>query len=331
MKLHSSCSCLLSIIAVAVCVVPNQPAHATGTLVRTFVSSMGNDSNPCTVTQPCRTFVGAYAATVSGGVITALDPAGYGPLTITNSITIDGQSWASITTPANGNGITINSNQAIFVELRGLLIQGPGSSAIFPDNNGIVLNSTNITTLRVSHCILENLDNGTSSPAVGHGILLAPSGGVLDFSITDTIASYNGGDGIYYLPPSGSPITTGIIDRVVASSENVGISFDTTHASGGGLNVAMSNSATNHNSGGVFVSNGSVPATVSIDNSTISANILIGLDVSGSAKVVIGRSVITENTTGVSTTNGLYSYQDNRIDFNGIANISGSLIDQAVQ
>ena len=85
------------------------PAQAAGSLTRTFVSSAGSDSNPCTISQPCATFATAYAATAAKGIVTALDPGKYGPLTIFGAVTIDGNGWASITAPAGGNGITINA------------------------------------------------------------------------------------------------------------------------------------------------------------------------------------------------------------------------------
>src|ERR1700761_8011220 len=64
------------------------PAHAQAT--RTWVSGTGNDGNPCSRTSPCETFAGAYAKTAAGGEIDALDPGGFGTLTISKSITIDG-------------------------------------------------------------------------------------------------------------------------------------------------------------------------------------------------------------------------------------------------
>src|SRR5262249_16503252 len=91
------------------------PAEAAGTLTRTFVSSAGLHTNARTVSQPCRTFVGAYAATISGGIISALDPAGYGPLNITGPVTIDGHGWASITAPASGAGITVSADSSDLV------------------------------------------------------------------------------------------------------------------------------------------------------------------------------------------------------------------------
>ena len=63
-------------------------AHAQAT--RTWVSGVGDDANPCSRTAPCKTFAGAISKTAAGGEIDALDPAGYGAVTITKSITIDG-------------------------------------------------------------------------------------------------------------------------------------------------------------------------------------------------------------------------------------------------
>jgi hypothetical protein len=40
---------------------------------RTFVSGLGNDSNPCTRTAPCRTFAQAVSVTGRGGEVVVLD------------------------------------------------------------------------------------------------------------------------------------------------------------------------------------------------------------------------------------------------------------------
>ena len=82
-------------------------AHAQAP--RTFVSAAGSDSNPCSFAAPCRHFQAAVNATSLGGEVDALDPAGYGPITITQAITIEGQGWSYIAPPAGGNGITINA------------------------------------------------------------------------------------------------------------------------------------------------------------------------------------------------------------------------------
>jgi hypothetical protein len=55
---------------------PAVPAQALA--ARTFVSGAGNDANPCTLSQPCRSFQAAYNVTAANGEIDVLDPAGYG-------------------------------------------------------------------------------------------------------------------------------------------------------------------------------------------------------------------------------------------------------------
>src|SRR6059036_2342289 len=57
---------------------------------RTWVSGVGDDVNPCSRTAPCKTFAGAISKTATGGEIDCLDPGGFGAVTITKSITIDG-------------------------------------------------------------------------------------------------------------------------------------------------------------------------------------------------------------------------------------------------
>src|SRR5215472_7856524 len=60
-------------------------AHARA---RVFVASYGNDSNPCTFGSPCRTFQQAVNVVADGGEVTAIDSAGFGPITINRSVTI---------------------------------------------------------------------------------------------------------------------------------------------------------------------------------------------------------------------------------------------------
>ena len=79
--------------------------------IRTFVSTAGSDSNPCTITQPCRHFQAAVNATAVGGEVDALDAGAYGSFTISQAITIEGQGWSYIAPPTGGNGITINAVQ----------------------------------------------------------------------------------------------------------------------------------------------------------------------------------------------------------------------------
>ena len=55
---------------------------------RTWVSGVGDDANPCSRTAPCKTFAGAISKTAAGGEIDALDPAGFGAVTVTKAMTL---------------------------------------------------------------------------------------------------------------------------------------------------------------------------------------------------------------------------------------------------
>src|SRR5271169_290904 len=108
---------------------------------RTWVSGVGNDANPCSRTAPCKTFAGAISKTAPGGEIDALDPGGFGALTITKSITIDGGGGqvASVLV-AGTNGITVAAQPTDRVIIRNLRLDGllgNGSNSANAGLNGI--------------------------------------------------------------------------------------------------------------------------------------------------------------------------------------------------
>ncbi len=78
---------------------------------RTWVSGVGDDVNPCSRTAPCKTWAGAISKTAPGGEIDALDPGGFGAVTITKSITLDGGGGqVASTLITGGNGIIVNGS-----------------------------------------------------------------------------------------------------------------------------------------------------------------------------------------------------------------------------
>src|SRR6516225_10014511 len=84
-------------------------AHAQAT--RTWVSGVGDDANPCSRTAPCKTFAGAISKTAVSGEIDALDPGGFGAVTITKSITLDGTAGLA--------GVLVSGTNAIVVSAAG--------------------------------------------------------------------------------------------------------------------------------------------------------------------------------------------------------------------
>src|SRR5207237_9133290 len=99
---------------------------------RTWVSGVGDDANPCSRTAPCKTWAGAISKTFIGGEIDALDPGGFGTITITKSITIDGGSAFASVLSSGVPGITVNvasgngNDPERRVTLRRLSINGTG-------------------------------------------------------------------------------------------------------------------------------------------------------------------------------------------------------------
>src|SRR5207245_10736465 len=100
-------------------------AHAQAT--RTWVSGVGDDANPCSRTAPCKTFAGGISKTAPGGVIDALDPGGFGAVTITKSITIEGTGGLASILVSGTNALVIAAAAGDDVVLRDILFEGLGT------------------------------------------------------------------------------------------------------------------------------------------------------------------------------------------------------------
>lgn len=94
---------------------------------RTWVSGVGDDANPCSRTAPCKTFAGAISKTATGGEINVLDAGGYGAVTITRSMTIDGKGAQASILGSLTNGIIINAGIDGVVIIRNLSVNGTGN------------------------------------------------------------------------------------------------------------------------------------------------------------------------------------------------------------
>ena len=170
---------LLNLKAGLVCVallVGAANLHAQAT--RTWVSGVGDDVNPCSRTAPCKTFAGAISKTAEGGEIDALDPAGYGTLTITKAITVDGgtgSGWASVLNTGGISGFNVNVtggthvNDAI-VLLRNITVNGASQSPSGGGTNGI--NYIKAAQLIVENCFFQHqTTNGINETLATSGLL----------------------------------------------------------------------------------------------------------------------------------------------------------------
>jgi len=144
-------------------------------------------------------------------VVKVLDPAGYGPMTITQSISIAGIEGAGINHGSAGAAIAINAGPNDNINLTHLTIDG-----IKTGTAGIRLNSGG--SLTITHCVVRNF--------VIDGIRLQPLTGGIKFLIGDTLVSNNSGNGIS-VAPRGTGTAIGTLDHVSADDNRIdGISVN---------------------------------------------------------------------------------------------------------
>lgn len=127
------------------------PAAAQAT--RTWVSGLGNDADVCSRTAPCKTFAGAVSRTDDGGEINAIDPGGYGAVTITKNLTIDGGGTFASILAEGTNGVIVNLDPGERVTLRNLVINGAADGDT-PGLNGIRFLGAG--DLHVEHCVIQH-------------------------------------------------------------------------------------------------------------------------------------------------------------------------------
>ncbi len=286
------------------------PTPASATFLRTFVSGTGSDGNPCTRTQPCLTFAFAITQTAAGGEIDVLDPGGYGPVTITQAISIvnDGVGTVGVRALPGGAAVTINAGSSDAVSLRGLTIEGASVG-----HNGIQFATGK--SLTVLKCVIRNFTN--------RGIEFAPSASS-SLAVSDTVIADNGGRGIIVVPTGPGPVSA-TFSRVEADNNTIaGFTVDGSSFGGGEIFVTVADSvAANNGVGFLNLTAGGGSPELSVIRSVVSNN-NIGIQNAGGAGVAvmsISQSAILGNGTGWSNLGSgfsfIYSYGDNVINFNG--------------
>src|ERR1022692_2980696 len=208
-----------SIIAIGLALIGALSA-APAQAQRVFVAAQGSDTNPCTFAQPCRSFQQAHNTVAANGEIDVLDPAGYGSLTITKAISIQGHGFSGISV-ASGTGITINGAATDEVNLNGLIIDGEniGSTGI-RFNNGLFLT--------VENCVIRHV--------TGDGIDLFSSASSNLF-VSNTLVADNGAGGIQ-VSPTGSGTVTAVFNRIeINNNAASGITLTGQFSSGGTINA----------------------------------------------------------------------------------------------
>ncbi len=259
---------------------------------RTWVSGVGDDANPCSRTAPCKTFAGAISKTAAGGEIDALDPAGYGALTITKAITIDGGGGQVASVLVSGtNGIVVQAGASDVVILRNLRF------------NGISSGLNGIRFLTGKSLAIENCD---IFGFTGHGIDIASAGGKV--FIDNTTVINNGGNGVNI---SATALTTVSIENSRFELNTFGV-----NASNFSQVVVRHSVANGNSSVGFLGSAGAGTAELDIFDSIAGNNTFTGVQAGGggaSSTVRISNVAVFGNPNGfvVGSGGSLKSFGNN--------------------
>ena len=307
---------LVSTVAVAIALLLPGALPAQAQATRTWVSGVGDDVNPCSRTAPCKTFAGAISKTAAGGEINALDPGGYGTVTITKSITIDGTGTHASILASGTNGVIIN-NAAVppVVVLRGLSINGTGGvgtdgihgirvlsgATVFVEDvtiDGFSSNGIDFHPAANAEVYVTN----TSIRNVGGSAIFASVTTGLGTILVDGSRLENNGHGVN--ASNNTRVT--VNNSVVANNTNVGLFAQTTVGTASPVQMSVERTVVASNGTGIQatgVGAASQPTTIRITNTTI-VNNTTGINATAPAVVAsFGNNRIAGNTTnGAPTT-----------------------------
>jgi hypothetical protein len=281
-------------ILIVACFTLALASMAQAQATRTWVSGVGDDANPCSRTAPCKTFAGAISKTAASGEIDCLDPGGFGAVTITKSITIDGTHGAGfggILSAGTPNAILVNDGSTgtpntISVTLKSLSINGAGTGA-----NGINFIAGKV--VNIEDCQIFGMTSN------GVNISLAVSGSNVNIKNTNI---FKVGTGVSIATTSGF---------ITASLDNCHIENNTTgvNASTGGF-ATIRNSIIDFNTTGVTTANGNA---VTLEGCEVNHNSSTGFNVVAGATGRLSDSMLILNGTNIANTGTIVTWNNNRI------------------
>lgn len=277
---------------------------------RTWVSGVGDDANPCSRTAPCKTFAGAISKTANCGEISVLDPGGFGAVTITKSITIDGTGTLAGILAAGTTGVIINATASDVITLRGISINGA---------------CTGVRGINILQAKVVNIEDCVIFRFTGDGILSSDNNG-LAVNVRNTVIRDNTGDGIN--------MTAAAAGQARVTLHNVRLSGNTNgmHAKSGVLVAAYASVFTGNGASGIFADNtvGGSFAVIRVRESEITHN---GTGVTAGSGVGVATSLveISNNLINFNAGNGVSigtggiveTFSNNDIQGNGTNNCTG--------
>ena len=268
---------------------------------RTWVSGVGDDVNPCSRTAPCKTFAGAISKTATNGEINCLDPAGYGAVTVTKSITIDCEDTQGSILSAGTNGVIVNitavTDTKKSFKLRGVSINGAGTGI-----NGVRILSANNVTLQ------EVVIDGMTQ----HGVSVETNTTVLKMLVDATTIRSNAGHGINAFVVLPSTLNLVVNNSTFAYNAQNGLNF------ADNVKATATSSVFMNSASGVLASN----AVVYLKDCTVAYNTTNGIRSQSGGNIILHGTSITSNGTGISNAATVTSVT-------GTNSITGNTVDGA--
>lgn len=272
---------------------------AQGGVNHTYVSTTGSDAGACSITEPCRTFTAALAATSSGGEIVVLDSGGFGAITITQPLTITAVGVDAAIRVTAGDAITLNTPGA--VTINGLNLYGGGAAA-----DGILVSQVGF--LRLFNMNIENFTTDGIHMAVAGKLAIYNSkindcghDGLL-VSTSATTRAYVNGSIFDNNTTAGVEASAGKITIVDSSAHGNGIGFSST---GGTLALYSDRAVFNTTGLGVNATGSLIFANCLIADNVNSWTVTTGGVLSGSDPatnlVGLGQSTIGTGVIGAAT------------------------------
>jgi Divergent InlB B-repeat domain/Right handed beta helix region len=284
-----------------------------GPASQTFVSAtLGNDANPCTRISPCMTFAAALAQTTAGGEIVVMDPGDFGPVTITEAVSITNDAGVGGTMPAPGtSGIVVSAGAGDMVYLRGLTFDGLNASG----TSGIVFSSG--ARLQIENCTVQDF---TTS-----GITLSPGAGsaATPLLIVRNTTILNNATGILIRPTGGIAVNAVLRWLHIDSNTGEGLRVDGTGGSGAINAIITDSTASLNGSNGIDAASGPGNATVIVQRVTAVLNGSAGIQSNqasgGIANVIVSGSTLYANAIGIQATGGASLLTDSNNQVTGNA------------
>jgi hypothetical protein len=273
-----------------------------------FVQSDGSDGNTrrgCPSDRPCRTFAAALTVVDSGGDVVALDSEDYGPVTITQSVSIIGNGAAGIVvSTAGGVGVDI-VKPGVNVVLRGLTISGSGVGAA-----GVSMKDG--SSLQIEKCVLSNffphglLVTTPASVRIVDSVMRGNSNGarIQGGATVDVVKSHflgNNGVGLLVQADTAATTSASVSDSVASSNTLVGFEVVSTHASGIGRMVVTGSTAAHNRQAGFLASASAGNAVMTVGRSTAARNAIGFAQFPGVAGIssleTLGDNAVSQNVT----------------------------------